>query len=225
MKNLRTVRGLVLLLALASAPLAAKPIAYQHGGTALYEYSPHRQESQLFYAPDHRLSLGGGWLRLSPDAEHGHAHGPGDYALDIGYLRANVLAERWNGPESQANLYYWGGLGVADTGEEPGLAAVPNAGLQADWETRRWYVSAQTDWHASFAFATGSSTVQLGIAPYLHDYDTLATWIVLQGQSFDGDMLEERSAALLLRFFWRSIWLEAGADQDGKPHGMLMLNF
>lgn len=214
-------------LVLAASPALAKPIAYRHGSTATFDYSAHRQQVQVFYAPDYRISLGGGWLRVAPDAGSGHSHGgPGEPDdLQIGYFRANVLAQRWNGEASQANLYFWGGLGVADSGEAGTPDTVPNAGFSADWETLRWYLSAQSDWHAGFAFATGASTVQVGVAPYLHDYHGLATWIVLQGQSHDGDVHDERSAALLLRFFWRSIWLEAGADNDGRPHGMLMLNF
>lgn len=215
------------MLLLASAGAQAKPIAYRHGNTATFEYGPHHQQVQVFHSPDHRISLGGGWLRIAPDEESGHSHGgPGDPAtLEIGYLRGNVLARRWNGEGSQANVYFWGGIGLAEGAGRGAPDTAPNAGFSADWETLRWYASAQSDWHSGFAFTTGTSTVQFGVAPYVHAFDGLATWIVLQGQSHDGDVHEERSAALLLRFFWQSIWLEAGADQDGRPHGMVMLNF
>ncbi len=68
------------------------------------------------------------------------------------------------------------------------------------------------------------NTLQLGIAPYLHDYNGIATWVVLQGHNMDGTLHRETGAAALLRVFRRGIWVEGGADLNGKPLALLMFN-
>jgi hypothetical protein len=225
----RRYRPAVAALALA-APLLAhgKPIAYQDGSTFVLDYMPHEQEAQFFYAPDYRSSLGGGYLRVElPDPSTGHVHpgaASGKDSVDIGYLRFNVLAKRWNWTDSQANIYFWGGIGTADSGYRESPDTVPNAGLQVDAESRRFYGSLKSDWHSTFAFTHGMTVAQFGVAPYLHDYNTLATWIVLQGHAMSGNLHEEAGGALLVRLFWRGIWGEAGVTDDGELLSLLMFN-
>ena len=45
-----------------------------------------------------------------------------------------------------------------------------NAGAQADYETRRIYGSLKADWQGASAFSHRIDTLQLGIAPYEHEY-------------------------------------------------------
>jgi hypothetical protein len=208
----------------------AKPIAYADGTTAAFDYGPHMEEAQVFYAPDFRSSIGVGYVRVLLDengAGHSHSHGAGSTygsSVDIGYFRANVLASRWNFTDAQANVYLWGGLGTANSGARSGPETVPNAGFQLDAESRRFYGSLKSDWHSTFGFTYGMNTLQLGVAPYLHDYNGLATWIVLQGHNMSGTLHRENGAAALLRLFWRGIWVEGGADLKGKPLALLMFN-
>ena len=68
-------------------------------------------------------------------------------------------------------------------------------------------------------------TLQLGIAPYEHDFDTLATWFVVQGRQYTGGIHEGTEWALLLRLFKGGAWIEAGATEDGKLQAMAMFNF
>lgn len=225
------MRSIALLL-LCCAPLAAlaKPIAYPDGTTVIFDYGPHMEEAQVFTAPNFQSSLGAGYVRvkLPPNGSgHSHAHGAGtQYGnnVDIGYLRVNLLAERWNLADSQANIYVWGGLGTSDSGDRAGPDTVPNAGFQVDAESRRFYAALKSDWHATYGFTWGMNTLQLGVAPYLHDYNGVATWLVVQGHNMDGTLHRENGAAGLVRLFWRGIWVEAGADLKGKPIALLMLN-
>ena len=66
---------------------------------------------------------------------------------------------------------------------------------------------------------------QIGWAPYAHDYDTLATWIVVQGRNYTGGVHEGVEEALLLRFFKGGTWVEVGATSDRELQAMLMFNF
>lgn len=205
---------------LGCMPVAAiaKPIAFARGTTTMAEYGAGTMEEvQVFYAPRYWYSLGGGWLAL--DSEDGSTQ------RHIAYLRGNLLAKRWNLPGAQANVFLWGGLGRATGNDFAGDVLDRNAGLQGDIETRRVYASFQSDLHESSQYSHRIDTLQLGWAPYAHDYDTLATWFVVQGRRYTGGLFAGTETALLVRFFKGGAWVEFGATTGGKLQAMAMFNF
>lgn len=208
------------LLAAASAcnVASAKPIAYAHGTTVMGEYGAgNMTELQVFYAPRYFYSAGAGYLSLESDLD--------GRTRDIAYARLNYLVKRWNLEGSQANFFTWAGAGGARVDDDRDVFAW-NAGAQLDYETRRLYFSAKSDFHdAPSDFAHRIDTMQLGLAPYRHEYEGLATWFVLQGRDYTGDIRDGIEWALLLRLFKGSAWVEAGATTDGKLQAMFMFNF
>lgn len=215
--NLARWAVMALVCALASANAVAKPIAYAQGTTVMAEYGAGTMiEAQVFYAPKYDWSFGAGYLELDSDFLPRERR--------IGYVRANYLVKRWNREAAQANVFVWGGLGSAEAGSRSGLVSW-NAGAQFDYETRRIYSSVKTDLHRSSAFTHRIDTLQLGVAPYEHDYDTMATWLVVQGRNYSGGIHEGVEWALLLRLFKGGAWLEAGTTMDGKLQAMAMFNF
>lgn len=196
----------------------AKPIAFAHGTTVMAEYGAGTMnEAQIFYAPKYFLSLGGGYLELESDVD--------GRRREITYARANYLVKRWNLAHAQANVFTWGGAGQAYVSETNDHEFAVNAGAQVDYETRRVYASLKTDLHRGADFTNRIDTLQLGIAPYPHDFDTLATWFVVQGRNYTGGIYDGTEWALLLRLFKRGAWVEAGATADGKLQAMAMVNF
>lgn len=205
-------------LALGGEAPRAKPIAYANGTTAMIEYGGSTmQEVQAFHAPRFDRSFGGGVLRLE-GALDGRER-------EIVYLRGNYLAKRWNLEAAQANVFVWGGLGGARLEGRGSAVLAGNAGGQFDYETRRVYVSAKLDLHRADAFSHRIDTLQLGFAPYAHDYDELATWLLVQGRRYSGGLYDGTEGALVLRLFKRNKWLEAGVTQDGELQAMFMVNF
>jgi hypothetical protein len=206
------------VLAGAGTLAQAKPIAFSHGTTVMAEYGAGTMtEAQVFYAPKYYLSLGGGYLELESDIDHRRR--------EISYARVNYLVKRWNLEDAQANVFVWGGAGQAYVSELNEHQFAGNAGAQLDYETRRIYASLKTDLQRADAFSHRIDTLQLGIAPYKHDFDTLATWFVLQGRRYTGDIHEGTEWALLLRLFKRGAWVEAGVTDEGKLQAMAMVNF
>ena len=206
------------LLGLLPVSVAAKPIAFAKGTTAMLEYGAGTMnEAQLFHAPRYWYSLGGGWLEL--DSEDGTKQ------RHITYLRANLLGKRWNMPGAQANVFVWGGLGRATGNDFEGSDLARNVGFQADYETRRVYGAFRSDLQESDDFSHRIDTLQLGWAPYKHDYDTLATWFVVQSRHYTGSLFDGPENAVLLRFFKGGTWVEVGATTDGKLQAMAMFNF
>jgi hypothetical protein len=207
-----------LALACAPAPADAKPIAFANGTTLMAEYGAGTMiEGQAFYAPYHWLSAGGGYVRFDSDIT--------ERTLDIAYLRVNYLAKRWNMPSAQANVFVWGGLGSATGNSFAGSRLARNIGAQFDYETRRVYASVKSDLWESSEFSQRVDTMQLGFAPYAHDYSTLATWFVVQARDYTGQIRHGVEWAALVRLFKGGAWVEAGLTADGKPQVMAMFNF
>jgi hypothetical protein len=213
----RTIAGALVASALVTTA-DAKPIAFANGFTVMTEYGAGTMEEvQAFYAPYYWLSLGGGYLHLDSDRVA--------RTRDIAYLRGNVLVHRWNMEDAQANLFAWGGLGSATGNDFRGSKLDRDVGIQADYETRRIYASLMSDLHESAAYSHRIDTLQLGFAPYPHDYEDLATWFVLQARQYAGNLHRGTECAALIRLFKGGAWIEAGVTQDGKPQVMAMFNF
>ena len=211
-----TLAGMTLVC--ASLAATGKPIAFSDGTTVMAEYGAGTmKEAQVFYAPKYFYSVGVGYLELESDID--------GRRREITYARANYLAKRWNMESAQANVFVWGGAGQAYSSDSNDQAFAWNTGAQIDYETRRIYASLKTDLHRSSDFDHRIDTLQLGVAPYEHDFDTLATWFVVQGRHYTGGIHAGDEWALLLRLFKRGAWIEAGVTDDGKLQAMAMVNF
>jgi hypothetical protein len=209
--------GVSLGLAIAMQA-SAKPIAFADGTTVMAEYGAGTmQELQIFYAPRFDFSVGGGHVDLVSD-EDGHRE-------RINYARLNWLAHRWNLDNAQANVFAWGGAGSATGNRFDGTRFAGNTGVQADYETRRIYASMKSDFQKSSEFSDRIDTLQLGVAPYKHDYGGLATWFVFQARHYTGDLHSGIETAALLRLFKGGAWIEAGITNAGKLQAMAMFNF
>jgi hypothetical protein len=209
---------LTVVAALFVSTAVAKPIAFAHGTTVMAEYGAGTmKEAQVFYAPKYFLSFGAGYLELESDLDHRRR--------EITYARANYLVKRWNMESAQANVFVWGGAGQAYASETNDHRFIGNAGAQVDYETRRVYSSLKTDLYRAADFSHRIDTLQLGLAPYEHDYDTLATWVVVQARRYTGEIHEGTEWALLLRLFKKGAWIEAGVTDEGGLQAMAMVNF
>ncbi len=196
----------------------AKPIAFADGTTVMAEYGAGTmKEIQIFYAPEYNYSLGGGHI------EYDSVETPASQSIT--YLRLNYLLHRWNLESAQANIFVWGGAGSATGNTFRGAEFAGNAGAQADYETRRVYASLQTDWEHASDFSHRIDTLQLGLAPYEHDYDRLATWLLVQARDYTGGIYRGTEWAALLRLFKGGAWVEAGVTNEGKLQAMAMFNF
>ena len=227
----------VMLVTLTAAPLAARPIVSANSTTAMIEYREGAlREAQIFYAPEYYWSVGLGRMEFD-----GHS---GQHEVDITYARFNLLAKRWNMERAQANVFVWGGLGQADIVEA--ITATPgehdhggpaptsfwefstqatNWGGQIDFETQRVYASLKTDLQDTSNYWHRVDTVELGFAPYRHEVDGLAAWLVLAASNYAGNLHEGTETALLLRLFKKRIWIEAGATTEGEIRSNVMLSF
>lgn len=213
----RLFMGLCAVVA-AAAPAMGKPIAFADGTTVMAEYGAGTmRELQIFYAPSFDCSVGGGHVDFTSDIDGQTEH--------INYLRLNWLAHRWNLDDAQANVFVWGGGGTATGNRFDGTRETANAGMQLDYETRRVYASLKSDLQRSSEFSNRVDTLQLGLAPYKHDYGGIATWFVFQARHYTNELHSGIETAALLRLFKGGAWIEGGVTNGGKAQAMAMFNF
>jgi hypothetical protein len=210
------------LAAFAASAVQAKPIAFQDGWTVMAEYGTNTmREAQVFHAPKFWWSGGLSATRLIADDKSLEREMPG--------AQVNYLVKRWNLPAAQGNVFAWGGVasarGFDSSGDFSGIPTM-KLGAQADYETRSIYASAKSDWYHSSRFTHRIDTVQLGVAPYEHDYEDLAVWFVVQARRYTGGILPGKTEVIpMLRLFKGNFWIEAGADREGRVQAMVMMNF
>lgn len=206
------------VLCAAAGIAAAKPIAFQDGWSIMAEYGgPTMREAQAFYAPQYWWSFGPGVLNLKSEDKL--------KKRDITYLQATLLPKRWNLEDGQGNIFLFGGPGAARGNDFNGTRASLHYGAQADFETLWFYSSAKTDAHRSRTFSHRIDTLQLGVAPYAHEFDTLATWFLIQARRYTGGIADGTETAALIRLFKRNVWFEIGVTNDRKLQAMLMVNY
>ena len=123
----------LLSLTLCFIKVDAHPVSFEGGTSLMSEMSPLNQEISLIYSPKWWLGTGLIYDRKTDSREL--------ISAQLAYL-----AKRWNLPESQGNVYIFGGLG----GSKIGIEIDPDAefdeafyrlGLQADFETRKVYTA------------------------------------------------------------------------------------
>jgi hypothetical protein len=208
-------------LAAAGAALAptysdARPITYPSGRMAMLEHRDESTMSELVWTLT--PNFGVGWHDEWDVESDWQFHGP----------MVAGLAHRWNMPDAQANIFWMAGAGVAfDDVESVGGDAQPAAyaGIEADWENRRFYTlyQARAFW-AEDIDETVSQRLRLGVAPYIAEAGSLHAWAILQ---IDHEPEEENpvSVSPVLRLFKDTTLVEAGVSLDGDAFASVMLYF
>lgn len=164
----------------------------------------------ILYSPTAKYSLGymGEFMREDERALHA--------------IEANYLAWRQNNFDSQGNIFFNAGLGAAENNSN--YKPLAYAGILADWEDRRYFVSYEN--RATYAEnieETFKQKARIGIAPYIGEAGELHTWFMLQFDNNPGaeDEKKEFVVTPLVRFFKGANMLETGVSDNGD----LFINF
>jgi len=204
----------IFITAMALFPLTAeaRPVSYPDGWTVMLRNDADQNSAHVHYTVDMNHSIG---LRVRYDRE-------GDFTFTG--AQVNRLVKRWNKPDSQANVYGRLGLGYVSDNydisearlERDGDAAL-FIGASADWETRRYFVSAAVEHWENGRFGEFSSFhSRLGIAPYVANTGALHTWFMIEGHHRP-ESQDNLGASALLRFFKGPALVEVGVDNKGEP--------
>lgn len=212
----------ILLTALClavSAPVHARMIDYPGSWIVMQSNDGENNSLDALYSVSNRHSLGyqanfwrdGEWTQHSVEAAY--------------------LVHRWNESDLQANLFVSGGLGVAtsDFGEFDSETEPAAFGLvEFDAENRRLYGSYQAKYtDAGGIFDGFEQRVRAGIAPYVAEYGSLHTWIMLQidHRPWASDKDGELTWTPFLRFFKGDVMVEVGYSDSEKVLFNVMVRF
>jgi len=173
-----------------------------------------RYDAQANFTFSRHFAVGTSYMQI---------HTGGAYA-NFAFPQLNWLVKRWNNPDSQANVYFYGGLGFRnykDTNKVAGFV-----GAEADYETRRFYTSIQQMSLLSDGINAYRTYVKVGGAPYLADYKQVATWLIFKTE-YASYMKPEQKLSFIpgLRLFYKGWFVEGGYGVYGVWYANLMAVF
>jgi len=199
-------RVVIFFLVFISLAVQARPVSYTGGKTLMQMNNADYSSLHAHYSPTYLYSLG--YLYENWRDEEWVLHA----------VQFNRLVKRWNHRAAQANLYVKSGLGFFDSyaSNPPQNHGVGGfAGIAADWENRRFFVSYENRYRNVDSLARFFiQRARIGIAPYIADYGDLHTWLMLRVDHRPTQRDSARVTALL-RLFKGDYLTEIGVDEDG----------
>ncbi len=215
MPSFKLLAGLIALLLAAGPVSAGPPMAFKDAFMLMGESSSQFKDWMLNYSVTPRDSIGAGYhLWKSDDGAQRIEH------AGVNYTR---LLQRWNKENSQANLWFVVDAGQFRRNDEPGrFGWMPS--LQFDWETTRLYalISASTLRAGSAQYDTYKA--QAGFSFYETQFDQWQPWLVVEARKMPG-LMDKTEVTPFLRLIHKSLYLELGANTDGKVRAGLMRVF
>jgi hypothetical protein len=182
--------------------VTAKPLSYVGGTMVMQENDETGHTLSIDYTFDPHFALGlYSKYEINQENEFWMA-GP----------QLNWLLKRWNLTDGQGNVFAMSGAGQARQGTRSEPAAWLT--LLGDYETRRVYFS----YESRFMYARDIEKsvwqrAYAGFAPYLADYEQLNTWLLLRLDHHPAKR-DHFVATPVVRFFYKTIWLEAGYSSN-----------
>ncbi|MFT3930216.1 MAG: hypothetical protein QM709_07940 [Spongiibacteraceae bacterium] len=208
------------LLLLIPLTTNAGPMGFQDSWMSMGDTSPNWREIFANYALTVRDAIGISQTYMLADDD--------SRSRSLTELTYTRLLHRWNQPESQANLWFIGGVGDMrlhdrDTDHYSNrLALTP--GIQADYETTRIYFSATHRLYRADAINHDYSAVRAGFSFFETDYEHTQPWLIVEARSMNS-LSEKAEITPMLRLINRNYFIEAGANTTGQPRFNFMLIF
>ena len=191
----------------------ARPVSYPGGWTGMLMNDGDKNSIRIHYSPTSKLSVG---YRL----EYWR-----NTEIIFNGVQMNNLLQRWNNPDSQANLYLKSGIGVAysDEGYFDGKTSPAGfTGIATDWEDRRFFVSYENRYTAVEEIDNFyQQYIRIGVAPYIGDYGDLHTWFLLQVEQMIIDDEDTLTITPIVAFLKNVHLIEIGVSN----HEEVLLNY
>jgi len=190
----------VLFLFILIADAQARPISYPEGWTLMGQSNWEKNRIHLHYSPTSSYSLG----VVSEDFKNSNRK-------DFGFQLNNLLFRK-NTSKSQTNVYSMIGLGLA---KEDSYELNKTLRFSGDWETRRYFTSYNFSLRHADSIDDGSfhQEGRVGVAPYLAEFGSIHTWLMLQAQHHPEEAQEVRIAPII-RLFKDQFLFELGLDSE-----------
>lgn len=185
----------------------ARPVSYPGGTSVMLMNDGDQNSAHVDYTLTPKFSVGA----------FGEYWREEDFGM--GGVQFNFLAKRWNNPDSQANFYLKGGIGVAysDQGDfDHETEPAGFAGLAVDWENRRFLTAYENRFtQAGDIDDFYMQSARVGVAPYVGEFGDLHTWLMVQ-VDHKPEAEDPVTVTPLVRFFKGVHLVEAGMNNHGE---------
>lgn len=198
-----------LALTALAAPASARPVSYAGGWTLMQENNGMYSSLHAHYSP------------TATDSAGLYVEQNWDMDTTFTGLQYNRLVKRWNAPASQGNVYFKLAAGAASPFEGGDTELASFAGLAADWETRRVFVSYDVRARDFGPDESVTHAARLGVAPYVAEFGALHTWAMVQVEN-SPEADEPLTLTPLVRLFKGPLLIEAGYTVETEE---FMLNW
>ena len=145
---------------------------------------------------------------------------------NVWFTQAVYLVKRVSTEDGIGNAYVFGGP-IVEQREQGGTARLgAQAGVWADYETRRIYTRIKIHGLKSAGgdnWRRNEVVAQAMWAPYAADYEDVASWIGVQGKRVSGERQIELTP--YVRFFRKNWWVDAGISADRAHRKDIFVNF
>jgi hypothetical protein len=145
---------------------------------------------------------------------------------NVWFTQGVYLMKRVSTEDGIANAYVFGGpiLQQREAGGDAHAGA--QAGVWADYETRRIYTRLKIHGLKSAGhdrWRRNEVVAQAMWAPYAADYEDVASWVGVQGKRVSGERRIEVTP--YVRFFKKDWWIDAGFSVDRAHRKDIFVNF
>ena len=151
------------------------------------------------------------------------------YRWQMAHAQATKLVGRLFNEDGIGNAYVFAGplaaRAVETTGYDrdfDGTRYGVHGGAWLDYETRRYYGRASWHGYKTSAFAWNESVAQAMVAPYLADYEDVATFVGVQAKRRTNEPQTEVTP--YLRLFKKTWWLDVGMSVNRAHRRDIFIN-
>jgi hypothetical protein len=182
---------------------------------AMATYSPTESMAEIAYGLSRDTSMALGMNSMTDAAR--------SYRWTMAQAQVTQLVGRTFTESGIGNAYVYAGPLAARGTTFNGTRLGVHGGVWADYESRRIY--ARVSWHGyrTSAFTWNASVAQIAVAPYLADYEDVASWGGVQLKRRTGQTQIETTP--FVRFFKKTSWIDVGVSVNRVNRKDVFINF
>ena len=201
---------------LASLSALCGPMGFKESWMTMGDVSPNWQEVLVNYALTARDAAGASALVMRSDDSTKTRQ-----STEATYTR---LVQRWNMPESQANIWFIGGVGNITGNDFSGSKTMASPGIQVDYETTRIYVAATARLYRAQGLNHDFASARAGFSFYEVDYDQTQPWFILEVRRMRG-LTDKTEVTPMLRLIHNRYFVELGVNNASQARMNFMYIF
>jgi hypothetical protein len=194
---------MLLAATLATALSHAAPMGFKDSTMAMGDFGPNWQEAWVNHATTARDAWGAGALWMRSD----------DQRLTRSLAEANYthLVKRWNGENSQANIWFFAGVGALRGNDFADSRVLLAPGISADYETPRFYINSTLRLYRAEGINHDFASFRTGFSFYETGYDEVQPWLVVEARRMN-NLSDQTEITPMLRLVQKRFFIEMGVS-------------